>query len=409
MNAIFQTLLLKTLSRLSRGSLELRLPSGKIHRFGGLGKDLNVRLDVVDDAFFRRSVLGGPIGFAESYMAGEWTTPDLTRLLAWFILNGDDALETPERRTRGWLLNVYNRWLHQKRHNSVASSRRNIGDHYDLSNEFFQLWLDPTMTYSSAYFDPPTLSLEEAQIEKYDQLCRKLQLKPSDHVLEIGSGWGGFSLHAARKYDCRITTVTISEQQYREASARIAAAGLQDRIDIRMEDYRHIRGTFDKIVSIEMLEAVGDAYVDGYFAKCQELLKPRGLLGLQAILCPDQQYPILRDGVDFIQKHIFPGSLLMSVGRIGEAMRHGTGFTMLDYDDMGPHYAKTLKIWRDNFEAKLHAVRALGFDETFIRKWRYYLCYCEAAFATRHITVAQLIYTRPDNIAIHSPAYDLFS
>jgi cyclopropane-fatty-acyl-phospholipid synthase len=176
-----------------------------------------------------------------------------------------------------------------------------------------------------------------------------------------------------------------------------------------MEDYRHIRGAFDKIVSIEMLEAVGDAYVDGYFAKCQELLKPRGLLGLQAILCPDQQYPILRDGVDFIQKHIFPGSLLMSVGRIGEAMRLGTTFTMLDYDDMGPYYAKTLKLWRDNFEAKLDAVRALGFDEAFIRKWRYYLCYCEAAFATRHITVAQLIYTRPDNIAIHSPAYDLFS
>lgn len=409
MNAIFQILLLKTLGRLSRGTLELRLPSGKVHRFGGLGKELSVRLDVANDAFFRRSVLGGPIGFAESYMAGEWTTPDLTRLLAWFILNGDDALETPERRTRGWLLNVYNRWLHLRRHNSVTSSRRNIGDHYDLSNEFFQLWLDPTMTYSSAYFDPPTLSLEEAQIEKYDQLCRKLQLKPGDHVLEIGSGWGGFSLHAAQTYGCRITTVTISEQQYREASTRIAAAGLQDRIDIRMEDYRHLRGAFDKIVSIEMLEAVGDAYVDGYFAKCQELLKPRGLLGLQAILCPDQQYPILRDGVDFIQKHIFPGSLLMSVGRIGEAMRRGTELTMLDYDDMGPYYAKTLKIWRDNFEAKLDAVRALGFDETFIRKWRYYLCYCEAAFATRHITVAQLIYTRPDNVAIHSPAYDLFS
>lgn len=409
MNAIFQILLLKTLSRLSRGTLELRLPSGKVHRFGGLGKELSVRLDVLNSAFFRRSVLGGPIGFAESYMAGEWTTPDLTRLLAWFILNGDDALETPERRTRGWLLNVYNRWLHSQRHNSVTSSRRNIGEHYDLSNEFFQLWLDPTMTYSSAYFEPPTLSLEEAQIEKYDQLCRKLQLKPGDHVLEIGSGWGGFSLHAARKYGCRITTVTISEQQHREASTRIAAAGLQDRIDIRMEDYRHLRGAFDKIVSIEMLEAVGDAYVDGYFAKCQELLKPRGLLGLQAILCPDQQYPILRDGVDFIQKHIFPGSLLMSVGRIGEAMRRGTAFTMLDYDDMGPYYAKTLKIWRDNFEAKLAAVRALGFDETFIRKWRYYLCYCEAAFATRHITVAQLIYTRPDNVAIHSPAYDLFS
>lgn len=408
---LFRRLVLDSFKPLKRGSLEVMLPGGEKEIFGGLYKGLQAQISVKDNRFFRRCVLFGPIGFAESYMAGEWTTPDLTKVIAWFILNAEDAggLKTRAGRSSGILniLNTYNRFLHLGRPNSLGKSRENIREHYDLSNDFFRLWLDPTMTYSSAYFDPPDLPLEAAQRKKYDMLCRKLQLHPSDEVLEIGSGWGGFSMHAAKTHGCRVTTITISEQQFAEASQRIQAAGLQDRIELLLCDYRTLRGRFDKIASIEMLEAVGDKFVDGFFAKCDELLKPEGLLGLQAILCPDRQYPILRDGVDFIQKHIFPGSLLMSNGRIAEALQRTGDFNLLAYEDMAPFYARTLKIWRENFEAVLDEVRAQGFDDAFIRKWRYYLCYCEAAFGTRHITVAQAVYARPNNLSLHSPAYDL--
>ncbi len=409
---VFRKLVLDSFKTLKRGALEVVLPNGERRHYGGLFKGLRALIEVKREGFFRRCVLFGPIGFAESYMAGEWETPDLMKVIAWFILNSEDAagMETRTGRATGILnlLNTYNRFLHLRRPNSLRTSRANIREHYDLSNDFFRLWLDPTMTYSSAWFDPPVLSLEEAQRKKYDMLCRRLRLAASDEILEIGSGWGGFSMHAAKNYGCRVTAVTISEEQYAEAAARIEAAGVQDRIELLLCDYRHVRGRFDKIASIEMLEAVGERYVDGFFARCDELLKPHGLLGLQAILCPDQLYEILRDGVDFIQKHIFPGSLLMSNGRISEAMRRAGHFNLFDYADMAPFYARTLRMWRENFVAKLEAVKALGFDEVFIRKWIYYLCYCEAAFGTRHITVAQMVYTRPDNLALKSPAYDIF-
>lgn len=408
---LFQKLVLRSFSKLRHGSLTVMTPDGRRHVFGGLYKGLQAEIRIVDDAFFRRCVLFGAIGFGESFVAGEWETPDLTRVIAWFVLNSDDAqaLETHRQRGTGIfnVLNVLNRAIHRRRPNSLQKSRENIRDHYDLSNDFFALWLDPTMTYSSGYFDAPETSLEAAQVRKYDLLCRKLRLGPSDEVLEIGSGWGGFSLHAARHYGSKITTVTISEEQFAEASKRIHAAGLSGRIEILLADYRTLRGRFDKVVSIEMLEAVGDRYVDEYFAKIHELLKPHGLLGLQAILCPDRQYQILRDGVDFIQKHIFPGSLLMSNARIAQAMAVSGDLNLLDYDDMAPHYAKTLKMWRESFDARIGEVMALGFDESFIRKWRYYLCYCEAAFGTRHITVAQMIYSRPDNTEATSPIYQL--
>lgn len=407
----FQSLVLESFRKFRRGALTVTLPDGSRRVFGGLDKERTAELTVRDGEFFRRCVFYGAIGFAESYMAGEWDTPDLTRLLAWLIRNADDAdaLETQASRGTGAfnILHLINRLAHLGRPNSLETSRTNISEHYDLSNEFFQLWLDPTMTYSSGFFDPPDATLEAAQIEKYDRLCRKLQLSERDHVLEIGSGWGGFSLHAAKTYGSRITTVTISEEQFAEASQRFQKAGLADRIRILLADYRTLRGSFDKIVSIEMLEAVGDRYVDGYFAKIDELLKPHGLAALQAILCPDRQYPILRDGVDFIQKHIFPGSLLMCNARILQAVNRAGNMNLFDYEDMAPHYARTLRIWRENFEARLDEVRALGFDEVFIRKWRYYLSYCEAAFGTRHITVAQMVFSRPDNESLTSPVYSL--
>ena len=408
---LFRRLVLNSFAKLNFGQLEVLLPDGTRGVYGGRGEGVQAQIRIEREEFFKRCVLFGPIGFAEGYMAGEWTTDDLTNVIAWFILNANEAEALQTRRSMGTgffnLLNTINRAFHRKRHNSRAMSKENIREHYDLSNDFFKLWLDSSMTYSSAYFEKADESLETAQIRKYDKLCRRLHLVPADSVLEIGSGWGGFSMHAARNFGCKVTTVTISQQQYDEASRRICEAGLSDKIQLLLCDYRDLRGQFDKIASIEMLEAVGDRYVDGYFAKIDSLLRPHGLVGLQAILCPDRQFPILRDGVDFIQKHIFPGSLLMCNARIGEALAACGDLNLFEYEDMAPHYALTLRRWRETFEARLPEVRALGFDDEFIRKWRYYLCYCEAAFGTRHITVAQMVYSRPDNLGVPSAIYNL--
>ena len=408
---LFRRLVLNSFAKLKNGRLEVRLPDGTDCVYGTGGEGPRASIHITKEEFFKRCVFYGPIGFAEGYIAGEWETDDLTKLIAWFILNASDAeaLQTQTSRGTGLfdLFSAFNRLFHRMRHNSRAMSEKNIREHYDLSNDFFRLWLDPTMTYSSAYFEKADESLEAAQIRKYDKLCRRLHLAATDSVLEIGSGWGGFSMHAAKTFGCKVTTVTISKEQYAEASRRIHEAGIQDRIQLLLCDYRDLRGQFDKIASIEMLEAVGDRYVDGYFAKLDSLLSPHGLLGLQAILCPDRQYPILRDGVDFIQKHIFPGSLLMCNARIAQSMAACGDLNLFEYEDMAPHYALTLRRWRETFEAKLDEVRKLGFDEAFLRKWRYYLCYCEAAFGTRHITVAQMVYSRPDNLATPSAIYHL--
>lgn len=388
------------------GRLRLVLPDGCEKFFGGGGEEPQAEIRVRDEAFFRCCVLYGPVGFGEAYMEGLWETDDLVGVITWFIRNADESTVLEGSGKTDWrigLMDVVHRVAHRLRHNSPSTSRRNIREHYDLSNEFFALWLDPTMTYSAAYWDAAEMDLEQAQVRKYDVLCRKLRLQPSDHVLEIGSGWGGFSMHAAKNFGCRVTTVTISQAQFDEASRRITAAGLGDKIDLRLRDYRELTGKFDKIASIEMLEAVGDKYLDGYFAQCQRLLTRKGLLGLQYITCPDAQYEVLRSGTDFIQRHIFPGSLLNSIGRVNVAISRTGDLFLHDLEDMGLYYARTLHVWRDNFHRFLDEVRAQGFDETFIRKWDYYLAYCEAAFATRHISVVQAVYTRADNETLDLP------
>ena len=402
----YAAVLMSALSAMQRGRLRLVLPDGSERVFGGLGDKPDASITIKDPDFFRRCVLGGPVGFGEAYMEGWWETADLVAVISWFIRNADEStvLEGSDRkRRRIGLMNFAHRVAHKLRPNSRRTSRRNIKEHYDLSNDFFALWLDPTMTYSSAYWDQPGASLEQAQIRKYDVLCRKLRLQPSDQVLEIGSGWGGFSMHAAKNFGCHVTTVTISQAQFDEASRRIALAGLTNKIDVLLQDYREMRGEFDKIASIEMLEAVGERYLDGYFAQCHRLLSRKGLLGLQYITCPDAQYKVLRRGTDFIQRHIFPGSLLNSIGRVNTALNRTGDLFLHDLDDMGPYYARTLHVWRENFHRVLDAARAQGFDETFIRKWDYYLAYCEAAFATRHISVVQAIYTRADNETLDHP------
>ena len=393
------------------GQLRLELPDGTVRDFGAATdpcRDLvpgvagGAVLRVRREAFFKKCLLYGDIGFAESYIDGDWDTPDLTSLLSWFLLNHQDAPTLSGSRQAGLLAVNFLRWAnrlgHLLRPNSPALARRNIAEHYDLSNDFFRLWLDESMMYSAARFERTDATLAEAQAAKNEALCRKLRLTPDDHVLEIGTGWGGWSLHAVRHHGCRVTTLTISRAQHDLAVARIAAAGLSDRIEVRLQDYRQVTGSFDKLVSIEMLEAVGHRYLPDYAATCDRVLKPGGLLALQFITCADHRYAHLRRGVDFIQKHIFPGSLLLSANRLNEQLSAHGGFVLHGLEDLGRDYARTLRCWRSNFTDQLAEVRALGFDERFIRKWYYYLGYCEAAFAMRHISVVQTVHTRPNNL-----------
>jgi cyclopropane-fatty-acyl-phospholipid synthase len=404
---------LASFASLPLGRLQIELPDGtsRIHGDPALvraalteGVANHAFIRVRNPAFFTKCLLHGDIGFAEAFIDGDWETPDLTAVVAWFVLNHRHAPtlsgSTHARSIALNLLRFSDRVHHLLRPNSRATARRNIAEHYDLSNEFFSLWLDESMMYSAAKWERADATLHEAQVAKNDALCRHLRLKPSDRVLEIGTGWGGWSLHAAQKYGCRITTVTLSKQQHDLAVRRIAAAGLTDRIEVKIQDYRDITGRFDKIVSIEMLEAVGHKFLPEYAAACNRLLKPDGLLALQFITVPDHRYEALRDGVDFIQKHIFPGSLLLSVNRLNALLSEKGGFVLHAFEDFGSDYAKTLRLWRTEFHGNLDRVRNLGFDERFIRKWHYYLCYCEAAFALRHISVVHTLHSRANNLSL---------
>jgi len=396
----YQRIVMQALERMTLGCLHLELPDGTKKTIGQPDAQISANVRVLNWAFFKRCILFGDIGFGEAFVDGDWDTDDITKVISWFILNVENSPAMSGSRGKKFLINLLgwqNRLSHLLRPNSLSTSRRNISEHYDLGNDFYKLFLDPTMTYSSALFTSTTQTLQEAQTAKYDRLCRQLKLKPGEHVLEIGSGWGGFSLHAAKNYGVRITTVTISEEQFKYARELFQKENLADKIEIKLMDYRRLTGQFDKIVSIEMLEAVGDAYLETYFAKCHQVLKPGGLLALQMITCPDSRYDSLRKNVDWIQKHIFPGSLLLSVHRVNEALRKTGDLFLHDLKDLGLSYAETLKRWRVAFNQNEAAVRALKFDTRFIRKWNYYLSYCEAAFAMRNISVVQAIYTRPNN------------
>jgi cyclopropane-fatty-acyl-phospholipid synthase len=409
--------MLHMLEGMKRGFLRMDFPDGKSAFFGEpaeadgylpacppappIARSALIR--VRREAFFRRCALYGDIGFAEAFIDGDWDTPDLTAVIAWFILNIETAPTlSGSTRARSFALNLLravNRAGHMLRSNSRTNARRNIGEHYDLSNEFFSLILDPTLMYSGAKWSRADMTLEEAQGEKNDALCRKLRLRSSDHVLEIGTGWGGWSVHAARNYGCRVTSLTISQKQHDLASRRVAEAGLADRVQVELRDYRDIAGHFDKIVSIEMMEAIGHRYLPEFCRVVSRSLKADGAMALQFITCPDTRYEEFRKGVDFIQKHIFPGSLLLSLNRVNGLLSEAGGFILNGLEDLGPDYARTLRQWRGNFCDKLGDVRALGFDEGFIRKWIYYLSYCEAAFALRNISVVQAVYTKPNNFS----------
>jgi len=401
-------LVLRLLRTFNQGRLRMELTGGEQMLFGDPSithatAQIHVRKPL---PFFIHLARYGAVGLGEAYTEGWWDTPDLRAVLDWFVINIQSSPQckgsSQRFRTIGFLRWV-NRVQHLLRPNSIKTSRRNIAEHYDLGNDFYKLWLDPTMTYSAAKFTAPDQTLEQAQVAKYDALCEKLHLKSEDHVLEIGCGWGGFSIHAARKYGCRVTGVTISQEQFVEATKRVEEAGLEHLIEIRFQDYRHITGRFDKIASIEMLEAVGEKYLETYFAKCAEVLAPHGILAVQMITVPDHHFRQLAKGTDWIQKHIFPGSLLLAVGRVNEAIRKTSKLSPLALEDLGSGYARTMREWHDNFNAKLDEVRAQGFSETFIRKWNYYLKYCESAFATRNISVVQASWSRYCHEAVQQP------
>ncbi|MCX2573034.1 SAM-dependent methyltransferase [Pedobacter sandarakinus] len=399
-SSFFERVVLNALSKMTLGKLELTLPNGESLTFGNGEINISANIQVNHPDFFKSIALYGDIGFGEGYTSRLWDTTNITNVIKWVLLNIDNAPSVTGSRVKSLALNLLkftNKLTHVRRANTLAGSQKNIAEHYDLNNDFFATFLDKTMTYSSGYFTDDTVSLEESQYAKYDRLARQLKVKPTDHVLEIGSGWGGNAIFLAKNYGCKVTSVTISKEQQKLAQERVTAEGLNDRVSIIIQDYRNIDGKFDKIVSIEMLEAVGHQYLETYFKKCQSLLKPDGIFAFQVITSPDSRYDQLRNGVDWIQKHIFPGSLLPSVAAINNAVNNTGDLTMVDLKDMGLDYAKTLHLWFVAFNKHLDQVKALGFDETFIRKWNYYLNYCEAAFAMRNINVMQMVYTRPNN------------
>lgn len=355
---------------------------------------LMAKLTVYDERFYRSIALGGSLGAGEAYIRGFWASDDLPALIRIIVRN--TAQNEAMDRGLGRLLNPVRQVLHFMSRNTRTGSKRNIASHYDLGNEFYQLFLDPTMTYSSAYFEDDATTLELASVAKLDRICRKLDLRPEDHVLEIGSGWGSFAMHAARNYGCRVTSATISRAQFDYASQHISEEGLDDRVEIVLQDYRDIEGKYDKIVSIEMIEAVGHAFLPEYFRVLSERLRPQGAAAIQAITIRDQEYKRFRKSVDYIQRYVFPGSCITSHGAIIQAMTSGSDLSALHFEDMTPHYARTLLTWRRRFHANAASVRALGFPESFMRLWDYYLCYCAGGFAERWIGVGQWIFTKPE-------------
>ncbi len=384
-------LVARRLYELRRGTVTLVDQSGT--KGFGESADLAATINVNRPRFFRDAVVGGTMSVGESYLRGDWDCDDLTSLFRIFVRNrsATNRFDSTVARWVGWSHRFYH-WL---RSNTRTGSRRNIEAHYDLGNDFFRLWLDETLAYSCGIFQTSSDSLRDASQEKFDRACRKLDLHPSDHVLEIGTGWGGFAIHAASKYGCRVTTTTISKEQFAVASERIAAAGLADRVKLLQQDYRDLRGQYDKLVSIEMIEAVGHRNFDHYFRQCGDLLRPDGSLVLQAIVMPERGYEQYLRSVEFLQRYIFPGGCLPSLGAILDSVARKTDLRFVHAEDFAPHYAETLRRWRHTFNLRLDDVRKLGYSESFIRLWTYYLCYCEAAFEERNVGVLQIQFDKP--------------
>jgi len=399
MNRMWINMGKRYLSKIEIGTLDVTYPDGSVASYGDGGKP-KVGIAIHSGDFFRRLALYGDIGFAESYMDGEFDTTNLSALVELALLNSHRLATKSEDYKKNRLSNLFpfaNRIKHIMRKNSKTKSRKNISQHYDLSNEFFKLMLDETMMYSSAIFKSADEDLYSAQRRKMAHLAQKLRIKEGAKVLEIGSGWGAMAIYLAKEMGCEVTTVTLSSEQKALCHERFSRENVEEKVEILLKDYRDLEGSFDAIISIEMFEAVGAEYFDVFFKKCESLLKPSGVLAMQVITIPDQRYEAYAKSTDFIQKYIFPGGHLPSVGKVLEVTSRHTRFNLLHMEEFAEDYAKTLHLWDENFSSRLDEVRALGFDEYFIRMWKMYLAYCEAAFITRNIGLVQMVFSKDQN------------
>lgn len=383
---------LRQLANLRHGLLLVHEGSEVLH-FGTPQSSQRAEIRVNDPAVWGLVAGNGSIGAGEAYIHGYWSTPDLTAVVRIFVANLDvlDAMESGLARLGRPLI----QGLHWLNRNTRQGSRRNIAAHYDLGNDLFEQFLDPTMMYSAAMFLRGDDSLQQAQLNKLQRICEKLALQPSDHLLEIGTGWGSMAIYAASQYGCRVTTTTLSREQYAYTERRIREQGLEDRVTLLLEDYRDLEGQYDKLVSIEMIEAVGHRFLPTYFEQCARLLKPEGLMLLQAITIRDQRYEQASQSVDFIQRYIFPGGALPSMHKMLEVISRHTDLNLHHMEDFGLHYARTLRLWRENLSQARQRLEQLGYDDYFYRLWEFYLCYCEGGFLERTIGTAQLLLAKP--------------
>jgi len=388
-----RTLLMKMLSRIEFGKLILQ--EGDKQWCFGEGKRPCAHVTIRDTAAYQRILFGGSIGAGESYVDKLWEVDNLTALVRIMVLN----MSLLDRMEKGlaWLLRPLDLVRHLLNTNDKRGSKRNILAHYDLGNDMYEAFLDPTMMYSSAIYPNREASLEEAQQHKLEVICRKLGLQPTDSIIEIGTGWGGFAIYAAAEYGCHVTTTTISDAQHEEAGRRVAAAGLSDRITLLRSDYRDLSGKYDKLVSIEMIEAVGHRFLPRFFQKCGELLKPEGKMLLQAITIADQKYKQYVGTVDFIQRYIFPGGSLPSNSRMVQLIAEKSDMVVRQIDDFGFDYARTINEWHSRFHKAFSSLQKKGYDEKFRRLWDFYLCYCQGGFLERSISVVHIVATRPGN------------
>ena len=402
LTGVLKRAVLRKLVSLRAGALTLVDEQGAVHRFGDPAGELRATLTVRDPSFYGALGLGGSVGAGESYFRGAWDTDGLVDLVRLMARNSDvlSQLDGGFARLGRLLYNAFH-WRHA---NTVAGSRANILAHYDLGNDFFELMLDDSMMYSSAIYADEAMALPAAQAHKLKIICEKLRLDSSHHLLEIGTGWGGLACFAAKETGCRVTTTTISDAQFAYATARVRAAGLEDRVTVLKQDYRVLTGRFDRIVSIEMIEAVGDQFFTTYFRKLDSLLAEDGLLLIQGITIADQRYERYRRSVDFIKRFVFPGGCLPSLTAITQCMTQVTSLRLRHLDDIGEHYARTLRDWRERFEAAGDVLRARGYDTPFLRLWRFYLAYCEGGFRERTIGDLQLLFEKPDSRAL-APIY----
>jgi cyclopropane-fatty-acyl-phospholipid synthase len=390
--SIYKKLVLKQLVKLQHAQLTLHC-DGEQHTFGAPNAALKADLHITSAQCWPALAMYGSVGAGQAYAQGLWHTDNLTNVVRIFAKNIDvlDSIDNRWTQLGQYALKA----LHFMRRNNRQGSRQNIAAHYDLGNDLFSQFLDPTMMYSSAQFLNETDTLEQGQTYKLQRICQKLDLKLTDHLLEIGTGWGSMAIYAAQHYGCRVTTTTLSKEQHDYAKAAIAAAGLSGQITLLMQDYRDLKGSFDKLVSIEMIEAVGHAYLKTYFEQCAKLLKPQGLMLLQAITIRDQRYESAKKTVDFIQRYIFPGGALPSIQVMLNLVSNHTDMNVIQQEDFGAHYARTLNMWHHNFNAARAHLKTLGYDDYFYRLWVFYLCYCEGGFIERTIGCSQLLFAKP--------------